>query len=58
VLACTKCNGRLRLLNAVTESTAAEKILKHLGREVDLPTVSRARDPTDYRDDEPPSDEV
>jgi hypothetical protein len=58
ILTCTKCSGRLRLLNAVTESTAAEKILKHLGREIDLPTLSRARDPTNYRDDEPPNDEV
>jgi hypothetical protein len=57
-LACTKCNGRLRLLSAVTERCVAEKILQHLGREIDVPTLARARDPTDGCEDEPPRDEV
>jgi hypothetical protein len=51
VLACTKCDGRLRLLGAITQQAVAEKILTHLGRDTDVPTLARARDPTEMEDE-------
>ena len=47
VLKCPKCDGRLRILAAVTERASVTRILAHLGVPTEAPAVARARDPTD-----------
>jgi hypothetical protein len=55
VLRCPKCDGRLRVLTAVTERASVARILAHLGMPIDAPPLARARDPTDdIVDDEGP----
>jgi hypothetical protein len=39
--------GRLRVIAVITERESARRILAHLGLPTDLPSVARARDPTD-----------
>ena len=47
VLKCPKCDGRLRIVAAVTERASVTRILAHLGVPSEAPAVARARDPTD-----------
>lgn len=56
ILECSKCNGRLRLIEAVLDTNAARQILERLGFPVDAPRLVRARDPTtlDGEDSEDP----
>jgi len=44
-LACPACDGRLRLLGAITERATARKILDHLGIAAEPVVVPRARGP-------------
>ena len=44
---CPKCHGRLRLIQSITEPTAATAILDRLGLSHETLLVARARDPTD-----------
>jgi hypothetical protein len=45
VLACARCQGRLRLLSAITEPETVRRILKHLRIPATAPPVPRCRDP-------------
>ncbi len=45
VLACPKCNGRLRLVALVKEAVALRKICEHLGAPTELPKPAPARPP-------------
>ena len=59
-LDCPRCHGRMRIVAAVMEATAVERILRHLGQEPRAPTFAPARAPPE-RDlvvDEPPGDFV
>jgi len=47
VLCCASCGGRLRVLGEVTEPALVGLVLESLGLPREVPTVSRARDPTD-----------
>jgi hypothetical protein len=53
VLECPKCDGRLRVLAAITERASVTRILAHIGVPTEAPAVARARDPTDDVDDGP-----
>ena len=53
VLKCPKCDGRLRVLAAVTERASVSRILAHIGVPTEAPEVARARDPTDDVEGEP-----
>jgi hypothetical protein len=44
---CSKCGGRIRLIQSVTEPTVAHAILERLGFPTEAPRAARARDPTD-----------
>ena len=46
VLSCANCGGRLRMVEAVVDTTAARGILERLGLPTHSPRSSRARDPT------------
>jgi hypothetical protein len=48
VLCCTRCGGRRRVLEAVTEPGAAARILLHLGLEASAPRAEPARAPPDH----------
>ena len=58
-LDCPKCHGRMRIVTAVMEAAAVERILRHLGHELRAPSLTPARAPPE-RDpvDEPPGDFV
>jgi hypothetical protein len=58
-LHCPLCHGRMRIVAAVMEAAAVERILSHLGHEPRAPSLTPARAPPE-RDpvDEPPSDFV
>ena len=45
VLACTRCQGRMRLISAITEPAVVRRILEHLGISGTAPPVPRCRDP-------------
>jgi hypothetical protein len=46
VLACTRCQGRLRLMSVITEPATVRRILEHLGIPATTPPIlPRARDP-------------
>jgi len=46
VLACTRCQGRLRLMSVITEPATVRRILEHLGMPATAPPIlPRARDP-------------
>jgi hypothetical protein len=45
VLDCPKCHGRMRLVAAVMEAAAVERILCHFGREPRAPSLTPARAP-------------
>jgi len=47
VLKCPKCDGRLRVIAAITEAASVARILAHIGVPTEAPAVARARDPTD-----------
>ncbi len=47
VLACPKCNGRLRVLAVITGPQPVRQILEHLGQPAHATPLARARDPTD-----------
>jgi len=49
-LECSRCGSRLRVLAAITEASAAKKILRHVGLSPTPPPVARARDPSDLRE--------
>jgi Putative transposase/Transposase zinc-binding domain len=59
-LECPRCHGRMRIVAAVMEATACERILCHLGHEPRAPTLRAARAPPagDPAVDEPPDDFV
>jgi len=44
---CSRCGGRIRLIQSVTEPTVARAILERLGLPTEAPSAARARDPTD-----------
>ncbi len=46
VLECSQCQGRLRVLAAITEPDVAREILIRLGQATTAPRPARARDPT------------
>jgi hypothetical protein len=46
VLACPNCDGRLRVLAAVTAPDVAQRVLDSLGLPTTPPQPVRARDPT------------
>jgi hypothetical protein len=46
VLACPRCNGRMRLMAAITDKVTARKILSRLGLLAE-PVKCRPRDPAD-----------
>ena len=48
VLCCTRCGGRRRVLEAVTDPGAAARILLHLGLEATAPRAEPARAPPDH----------
>ena len=50
VLCCTRCGGRRRVLQAVTDPEAAARILLHLGLEATAPRAEPARAPPDTFD--------
>ena len=59
-LDCPRCHGRMRIVAAVMEAMAVERILRHVGHEPRAPTLTPARAPPE-RDlvvDEPPGDFV
>jgi len=46
VLACTRCQGRLRLMSVITEPATVRRILEHLGIPATAPPIiPQARDP-------------
>jgi hypothetical protein len=47
VLKCPTCDGRFRVLAAVTKRASVTRLLAHLGVPTHAPPVARARDPTD-----------
>jgi hypothetical protein len=51
VLKCPKCDGRFRIIAAITERASVTRVLAHLGVPTEAPTVARARDPTDDASD-------
>ncbi|HVH40911.1 MAG TPA: hypothetical protein VM925_01170 [Labilithrix sp.] len=53
ILECSKCKGRLRIIEAVVEPDAARQVLERLGYPVDAPRLVRARDPTTLHGEEP-----
>ena len=44
-LTCPKCNGRMKILAAITEPEAIRKILDHLGIPSEAPRRAAARPP-------------
>jgi hypothetical protein len=46
VLACPKCNGRLRVLGQITEPALIRLVLENVGLPMEVPQPARARDPT------------
>jgi hypothetical protein len=44
-LECPRCKGRMRIVAAVMEATAVERMLRHLGHEPRAPTLTPARAP-------------
>jgi hypothetical protein len=44
-LSCPKCNGRMKILAAITEPDAIRKILDHLGIPSEAPRRTAARPP-------------
>ena len=58
-LDCPRCHGRMRIVAAVMEATAVERILSHLCHEPRAPSLTPARAPPE-RDpvDRPPGDFV
>ena len=50
VLRCTRCGGRRRVLEAVTDPAAAARILMHLGLKATAPRAEPARAPPDTFD--------
>jgi hypothetical protein len=64
LLECPRCHGRMRIVAAVTEPAAVEKILQHLGERLTVPFIAGARAPPragdeaelrqpDFRDPDP-----
>lgn len=53
VLECTKCHGRLRIVEAIVDENAARQILRCLGLPTDSPRAARVRDPTTLEGEEP-----
>jgi uncharacterized protein YbaR (Trm112 family) len=47
VLACPRCDGRLRVLDEVTDPARIRLVLDALGMPTDAPRAARARDPTE-----------
>jgi hypothetical protein len=47
VLACPRCDGRLRVLGEVTDPAMVRLVLDSLGMPSDAPRAARARDPTE-----------
>ncbi len=47
VLKCPNCEGRLRVIAAITGRASVQRALAHLGVPTGAPSVARARDPTD-----------
>ncbi len=47
VLACPRCDGRLRVLGEVTDPARIRLVLDALGMPTDAPRAARARDPTE-----------
>jgi hypothetical protein len=45
VLACPRCDGRLRLIALIEETAVIGRILRHLGLPTDLPVARPARAP-------------
>ena len=45
VLDCPRCHARMRIVAAVTESGAVERILRHLGENAQPPTIAGPRAP-------------
>jgi hypothetical protein len=52
VMECAKCGGRLRILGSVSEPDAVREILERLAIPTEAPSAARARDPTDFDDDD------
>ena len=50
ILCCTRCGGRRRILEAVTEPAAAARILSHLGLDPQGPSQESARAPPEDLD--------
>ena len=50
ILCCTRCGGRRRILEAVTEPAAAARILSHLGLDPQCPSQESARAPPEDLD--------
>ncbi len=53
---CPKCHGRMRVIAAIHDPTAANAILERLGMPTQVPATARARDPTDDELDAPDDD--
>jgi hypothetical protein len=45
VLACPRCNGRLRLVALIDQASVIQRILRHLGLPTDVPEPRPARPP-------------
>jgi hypothetical protein len=45
VLACARCQGRLRLMSAITDQATVRRILEHLGIVATARPIPRCRDP-------------
>ena len=45
VLACPRCDGRLRLIAVIDHTPAIQKILRHLGLPSEIPVPTPARAP-------------
>jgi hypothetical protein len=52
VMECASCGGRLHVLGSVTQSDAVREILERLAIPTEAPRAARARDPTDFEDDD------
>ena len=46
MIACPKCDGRLRLMAVVRDREQIRRFLTHLGKHPDPPPIAKARDPT------------
>ncbi len=53
VLACPRCKGRMRIVGAVTEPGAIDRILKHLGASAAAPRIAGPRAPPGDEEAEP-----